>query len=61
MFMSRLLVSDWLNFVNKRQVLSIGDFPCNKKIKVWFSLAHKRKHKHKHMCKQVKTGSTEEY
>ena len=25
-------------------------------LKVWFSLAHK--HKHKHMCKQVKTGWT---
>ena len=48
----------WLAaFCKKRQVLSIGDFPSNKKIKAWFSLAHKRKHKHKHMCKQVKTGS----
>ena len=57
-FMSPLLVSDWLYFVNKRQVLPIGAFPSNKKIKAWFSLPQKRKHKHKHMCKQVKTGST---
>lgn len=57
-FMSPLLVSDWLYFVNKKQVLPVGDFPSNKKIKAWFSLAHRRKHKHKHMYKQVKTGST---
>ena len=56
--MSPLLVSDWLYFVNERQVLPIGHFPSNKKIKAWFSLAHMHKYKHTHMCKQVKTGST---
>ena len=32
----------------------------SKECKAWFSLAHKDKHthNHKHMCKQVKTGST---
>ena len=27
-------------------------------LEAWFSLVHKHKRKHKHMCKQVKTAAT---